>query len=75
MAKLNPYIDKMFAGVKERIIDDNALFLSDIAEALHVGGNSVAGDYAAKKVNSGEWEQVWKRGRNGLQKAYRPAKK
>ena len=75
MEKRNPYVDKMFAGIKERIIDNNALFLSEISEVLQVGGNSVSGDYAAKKVSSGEWEQVWKRGRNGLQKAYRPAKK
>jgi len=75
MAKRNPYIDKMFAGTTRRIIDENAITMQDIAEWLGVSGHSISSEFAAEKIKSGEWEQVWKHGRNGLQKAYRPKKK
>lgn len=71
-----PDIFDLLADVPRKVIDENAFTVMEIAKALSVSRDT-ASKIAKKKVESGEWEQVWK-GHPRPAPAYRkvsPAKK
>ena len=70
----NAYVDKMFAGIEKKIIDETALSLGEISEWLKLKGHSRASVLAHTKTETGEWQQVWKHHDRILVKAYRAKK-
>jgi hypothetical protein len=69
----NPYASAMFASLPAREFDDHAFTQEDIAKTAGISYSHCARLISAR-VESGEWEQVWKRLGNRSVRAYRPAK-
>ena len=68
MVKPSPYIDKM---LEQRVYDDNALTFKQIRILLGKGPDNTK-TYIERKLETGEWEQVWKRTNGRSPMAYRP---
>lgn len=55
----------------KRVIDENAFSVQELADRWNLA-YSTASHKAQTKCRSGEFEQVWKRGKDRLIPAYRP---
>jgi hypothetical protein len=73
MAKPNPCIEQLTAGMKKDI-DETASTIKELSEYLGFSPGETA-KRAKDKVDSGEWEQVWKKVGVRMVAAYRLKKK
>ena len=72
MEKQNPYASTMFKSFPVKVFDENAFTQQDIADMAGISLSHSA-RMTRDKVESGEWEQVWKRMGTRSVRAYRPS--
>jgi len=63
---------RMFEGMK-KVVDEDALTAEDVARELLMSVSHTT-KICRAKVDAGEWEQVWKSGKHGMVRAFRPKK-
>lgn len=65
------YDAQMFSGVTKKIVDPEANTAKEVAKLLLLS-DSHASRICRERVERGEWERVWKQGKDRMVPAYRP---